>query len=94
MFVDLAKLAQRRYSVYGGTASCPTYGAYLAQSVPETSSGGQNGPLTGRRFDAETGLYYYRARYYAPDDRRGGRFLQTDPVGYTADLNLYAYGGG
>ena len=23
--------------------------------------------FTGRRYDSETGLYYYRARYYAPD---------------------------
>ena len=35
--------------------------------------------FTGRRFDPETALYYYRARYYAPDI---GRFLQTDPIGY------------
>jgi RHS repeat-associated protein len=43
---------------------------------------------TGRRLDAETGLYYYRARYYSPVN---GRFLQTDPVGFKDDLNLYAY---
>ena len=41
---------------------------------------------TGREYDAETGLYYYRARYY---DARIGRFLQEDPV---QDDNLYAYG--
>jgi RHS repeat-associated protein len=35
--------------------------------------------FTGRWFDRETGLYYYRARYYNPYI---GRFLQTDPVGY------------
>jgi len=33
--------------------------------------------FTGRRFDLETGLYYYRARYYNP---RIGRFMQTDPI--------------
>ena len=32
---------------------------------------------TGRERDAETGLYYYRARTYDP---RAGRFLQTDPI--------------
>ena len=46
--------------------------------------------FTGRRFDYETGLYYYRARYYNPYI---GRFLQTDPVGYGDGINWYAYCG-
>jgi RHS repeat-associated protein len=47
--------------------------------------------FTGRQFDYETDLYYYRARYYNPDI---GRFLQTDPVGYQAGMNWYNYCGG
>ncbi len=31
---------------------------------------------TGREFDSETGLYYYRARYYDPNS---SRFMQEDP---------------
>jgi RHS repeat-associated protein len=40
---------------------------------------------TGREYDGETELYYYRARYY---DAFLGRFASEDPV---LNLNLYAY---
>ncbi len=43
---------------------------------------------TGREFDAETGIYYYRARYY---DQSVGRFLSEDPSGPNGGLNLYDY---
>ena len=46
---------------------------------------------TGREFDPESGLYYYRARYYDP---RIGRFTQADPIGFQGgDPNFYAYVG-
>jgi RHS repeat-associated protein len=44
---------------------------------------------TGREQDNETGLNYYRARYY---DASNGRFISEDPIGFGGrDTNLYRY---
>ncbi|QKT03787.1 RHS repeat-associated core domain-containing protein [Ectothiorhodospiraceae bacterium 2226] len=45
---------------------------------------------TGREND-QTGLYYYRARYYDPVLKR---FVSRDPIGLGGGLNFYAYVGG
>ena len=45
---------------------------------------------TGREWDKETGLYYYRARYYDP---KVGRFISKDPIGLAGGINLYSYVG-
>jgi len=47
--------------------------------------------FTSREFDAETGLYYNRARYLDPTT---GRWTTQDPLGFAAgDANLYRYVG-
>jgi RHS repeat-associated protein len=54
------------------------------------SNGSLTNPFqyTGREFDPETSLYYYRARYYDPSS---GRFLSEDQVGNDEGVNLYGY---
>jgi RHS repeat-associated protein len=45
--------------------------------------------FTARERDAESGLMFYRARYYDP---KLGRFISQDPIGFEAgDLNIYRY---
>lgn len=53
-------------------------------------SGGIANPYTytGREFDTESELLYYRARYY---DSNNGRFLNEDPIERNKGFNLYPY---
>jgi RHS repeat-associated protein len=43
---------------------------------------------TARESDSETGLYYYRARYYDP---AVGRFVGEDPIAFNGGNNFYAF---
>ncbi|MFH0803341.1 MAG: RHS repeat-associated core domain-containing protein [bacterium] len=45
---------------------------------------------TGQQTDDSTGLTYLRARYYDP---QVGRFITSDPIGFSAGPNFYAYCG-
>jgi RHS repeat-associated protein len=45
---------------------------------------------TGRELDPDTGLMYYRARWYDPGV---GRFISEDPIGLLAGPNAYSYAG-
>jgi RHS repeat-associated protein len=43
---------------------------------------------TGRERDPDTGLLYYRARFYDPQT---GRFISEDPIAFEAGYNWYQY---
>jgi RHS repeat-associated protein len=60
-------------------------------NIRSTSSYANAYTYTGRQLDAETGLYYYRARFFAP---QLGRFCGRDPIEYRDGHNLVAYAHG
>jgi RHS repeat-associated protein len=81
----------------GSVTSLSNSSGALVQSYTYDSFGNQtasSGSLTnffrytGREFDTETNLYFYRARYY---DSSSGRFISEDPLQFEADVNFYAY---
>ena len=55
---------------------------------PLQGAGTSGYAFTGREWDSETGLYYFRARYL---DSKIGRFISEDPIGFKAGVNFYAY---
>jgi RHS repeat-associated protein len=58
-----------------------TSGTVLAGSSHENNYG-----YTGRYLDIETGLWYFRARYFSDEL---GRFINRDPLGYVDGMSLY-----
>ncbi len=94
-------LKDRLYSVVGlvdesgAVVESYNYSAYGVRNVYNAQGGIETNSLysnpygyTGRRFDEESGLWYYRNRMYSAEL---GRFLQRDPAGYVDGMNLYAY---
>ena len=80
----------------GSVTSLSASAGTLAQSYTYDSFGNttnSSGSLTnflrytGREFDTETGLYYYRARYYDPAP---GRFISEDPFLFGPNFYMYA----
>jgi RHS repeat-associated protein len=74
----------------GAVANTYTYDSFgnLTNSAGSVSSPFE---YTGRELDSETGLYFYRARYYDP---QVGRFLREDPLGLNSgQINFYSYVG-
>ncbi|MGH9746028.1 MAG: RHS repeat-associated core domain-containing protein [Candidatus Acidiferrales bacterium] len=71
----------------GAIANTYTYDSF-GKLTASTGSITNRFQYTARELDSETGLYYYRARYYDPTV---GRFLSEDPVHFMAGTNFYRY---
>jgi RHS repeat-associated protein len=75
-----------------GTGAIKTSYNYSPFGKKQTTGVASGNPFafTGREDDG-TGYYYYRARYYSPDQKR---FISEDPLGFGGgDTNLQAYVG-
>jgi RHS repeat-associated protein len=78
-------------SLSNSTAAIASTYSYGSFGKLTASTGTLANPFqyTGREFDSETGIYFYRARYYDPTI---GRFASEDPTGFRSDdLNFYRY---
>jgi len=76
--------------IYENTVKTYTYYAFGGIRSESGSLDHNAFTYTGREYHENSGLYYYRARFYDPAI---GRFISQDSIGILGGVNLYAYVG-
>ena len=71
----------------GGVSSTYVYDSF-GRVVNQTGASQSPYRFQGREFDQESGLYYFRARYYDPGS---GRFICEDPAEFLGGDNFYEF---
>jgi len=100
---DKLRLKDSRFGTYyftvdqvGSTRELTDADGNVAERIEYDSFGNGDGSsltryaYTGREFDIDANLYYYRNRWYDP---QVGRFISEDPIGLRGGINPYAYVG-